>query len=136
MGLLAAEMTARTGIDPERRYVSVTQDLGKSFYERIDAPATREQRALLADLDPARVDAKELAGEPIHAKVSRAPGNNAAIGGSRWLSKAVGSPPGRQARRPSTRFAPRISAARNTSGKSSMMRRRSSRARSPRRNLK
>jgi phosphoglucomutase len=87
MGLLAAEMTARTGIDPGRLYVSVTQDLGKSFYERIDAPASREQRVLLADLDPARVDATELAGEPIEAKLNRAPGNNAAIGGLKVVAQ-------------------------------------------------
>ena len=82
MGLLAAEMTARTGRDPNQIYASATQDLGKSFYERIDAPATPAQRTLLADLDLAHVDAQDLAGEPIEAKLSRAPGNNAAIGGT------------------------------------------------------
>jgi phosphoglucomutase len=87
MGLLAAEMTARTGRDPNRIYASATQDLGDSFYERIDAPATREQRALLADLDPARVDAKDLAGEPIEAKLKRAPGNDAAIGGLKVVTR-------------------------------------------------
>jgi phosphoglucomutase len=87
MGLLAAEMTARTGLDPNRIYASATQDLGESFYERIDAPATREQRALLADLDPARVDAKDLAGEPIEAKLIRAPGNDAAIGGLKVVAR-------------------------------------------------
>ena len=87
MGLLAAEMTARTGRDPNQIYTSATQDLGKSFYERIDAPASREQRALLADLDPARVDAKTLAGEPIEAKLNRAPGNNAAIGGLKVVAR-------------------------------------------------
>ncbi len=87
MGLLAAEMTARTGIDPGRLYVSLTRDLGRSFYERIDAPASREQRALLADLDPARVDATELAGEPIEAKLNHAPGNNAAIGGLKVVAR-------------------------------------------------
>jgi phosphoglucomutase len=87
MGLLAAEMTARTGIDPGRLYVSVTQDLGKSFYERIDAPASREQQALLAGQDPGRVDATELAGELIEAKLNRAPGNNAAIGGLKVVAQ-------------------------------------------------
>jgi len=87
MGLLAAEMTARTGHDPNRFYASVAQDLGKSFYERIDAPATREQRALLAKLDPAEVDAKELAGEPIEAKLTRAPGNNEPIGGIKLVAE-------------------------------------------------
>ena len=67
--------------------MSATQDLGTSFYERIDAPASRAQQTLLADLDPARVDAKELAGEPIEAKLSRAPGNNAAIGGIKVVAQ-------------------------------------------------
>jgi phosphoglucomutase len=88
MGLLAAEMTARTGHDPNRFYASVTQDLGKSFYERIDAPATREQKALLATFDPTGVDAKELAGEPIETKLTRAPGNNEPIGGIKLVAES------------------------------------------------
>jgi phosphoglucomutase len=87
MGLLAAEMTARTGHDPNRFYASVTEDLGKSFYERIDAPATPEQKALLAKLDPTVIDAQELAGEPIEAKLTRAPGNNEPIGGIKMITK-------------------------------------------------
>jgi len=87
MGLLAAEMTARTGHDPNRFYASATQELGKSFYERIDAPATPEQKALLARLDPAEIDAKELAGEPIETKLTRAPGNNEPIGGIKMIAK-------------------------------------------------
>jgi phosphoglucomutase len=87
MGLLAAEMTARTGHDPNRFYASATQELGKSFYERIDAPATPEQKALLARLDPAEIDAKELAGEPVQAKLTRAPGNNEPIGGIKMIAK-------------------------------------------------
>jgi phosphoglucomutase len=87
MGLLAAEITARTGHDPNRFYASVTQDLGTSFYERIDAPATREQKALLAKLDPAAIDAKELAGEPIEAKLNRTSGNNEAIGGIKVVAR-------------------------------------------------
>ncbi len=87
MGLLAAEMCARTGRDPNQIYASATQDLGTSFYERIDAPASRAQRTLLADLDPARVDATELAGEPIEVKLSRAPGNDAAIGGLKVVAQ-------------------------------------------------
>src|SRR5665213_1184671 len=87
MGLLAAEMTARTGHDPNRFYESETEDLGKSFYERIDAPASREQKALLANIDLASFDAKELAGEPIEAKLNRAPGNNEAIGGLKVVAK-------------------------------------------------
>lgn len=87
MGLLAAEMTARTGHDPNRYYASVTQDLGKSFYERTDAPATREQKARLAKFDLAGVDAKELAGESIEAKLVRAPGNNEPIGGIKLVAE-------------------------------------------------
>jgi phosphoglucomutase len=87
MGLLAAEMTARTGHDPNQFYASVTQDLGKSFYERIDAPASREQKSLLSKLDPAGIEATELAGEPIEAKLNRAPGNNQAIGGIKLVAK-------------------------------------------------
>jgi phosphoglucomutase len=87
MGLLAAEITARTRHDPNRFYASITQDLGKSFYERIDAPATAEQKALLARLDPAEIDAKELAGEPVQAKLTRAPGNNEPIGGIKMIAQ-------------------------------------------------
>jgi phosphoglucomutase len=81
MGLLAAEITARTGKDPHQLYLATTADLGTSYYERIDAPASREQKAILGKLDPASADMKELAGEPIVAKLNRAPGNNEAIGG-------------------------------------------------------
>jgi len=88
MGLLAAEMTARTGHDPNQLYASTTQDLGESFYERIDAPATPEQKTLLANLDPAGIDAKELAGEPIDTKLNRAPGNDGLIGGVKVVAKS------------------------------------------------
>jgi len=81
MDLLAAEITARTGKDPNQLYRSVTAALGTSYYERIDAPASREQKAILGKLDPASADMNELAGEPIVAKVNRAPGNNEPIGG-------------------------------------------------------
>jgi len=81
MGLLAAEITARTGQDPSQFYVSTTADLGQSFYARIDAPATTAQKAVLAKLDPSKVEAGELAGAPIEAKLARAPGNNEPIGG-------------------------------------------------------
>jgi phosphoglucomutase len=81
MGLLAAEITARTGHDPNLFYESVTKDLGQSFYDRIDAPATAEQKTRLAALDPAEVDAKDLAGEPITTKLTKAPGNGQPIGG-------------------------------------------------------
>jgi phosphoglucomutase len=88
MGLLAAEMTARTGVDPHRYYISVTDDLGESFYERIDAPATVEQKARLARIEPADIGAKELAGEPVEAKLTHAPSNGAAIGGVKLIAKS------------------------------------------------
>jgi phosphoglucomutase len=88
MGLLAAEMTARTGRDPNQLYVSATHDLGKSFYQRIDSPATSKQKELLAKLDPADFEAKELAGEPIEAKLNRASSNNQAIGGIKVIARS------------------------------------------------
>jgi phosphoglucomutase len=87
MGLLAAEITARTGHDPNLFYASVTQDLGQSFYARIDAPATPEQKARLATLDPAELDVKDLAGEPIETKLTKAPGNNEPIGGIKLVAE-------------------------------------------------
>ena len=87
MGLLAAEMTARTGHDPSRFFALSTEELGRSYYERIDAPASPEQKAVLAKLDPARIDTKELAGEPIEQKLNRAPGNNEPIGGIKVVAK-------------------------------------------------
>ncbi len=88
MGLLAAEMTARTGMDPHSYYASVTEDLGESFYERIDAPATVDQKLRLAKVEPADVGAKELAGESVEATLTRAPGNDAAIGGIKLMAKS------------------------------------------------
>jgi phosphoglucomutase len=81
MGLLAAEISARTGEDPSQFYNSATYGLGKSFYQRIDAPASAEQKKLLAKLVPEQFDAKGLGGEPIKAKLTRAPGNDQPIGG-------------------------------------------------------
>jgi phosphoglucomutase len=79
--LLAAEITARTGKDPGEHYQELTAEFGTPYYTRIDAPATPEQKAQLAKLSPAAVKESELAGEPITAKLTNAPGNNAAIGG-------------------------------------------------------
>jgi phosphoglucomutase len=81
MDLLAAEITARTGKDPGEHYRELTAEFGKSYYTRIDAPATPEQKAKLKQLSPEAVTASTLAGEPITAKLTRAPGNNAPIGG-------------------------------------------------------
>jgi phosphoglucomutase len=81
MGLLAAEMTARTGHDPSAAYDRITALHGTSFYARIDAPATARQKAILKALSPASFDMAELAGEPVLSKLDAAPGNHAAIGG-------------------------------------------------------
>jgi phosphoglucomutase len=80
-GLLAAEMTARTGKDPGQLYTELTEKYGNPVYERIDAAATKEQKAKLAKLSAAQVTAKQLAGEPITAILTEAPGNHAPIGG-------------------------------------------------------
>ena len=81
MGLLAAEMTAVTGKDPGLLYNEITAKYGNPVYQRIDAEATPEQKAKLAKLSPAQVTAKTLAGEPITAILTEAPGNHAPIGG-------------------------------------------------------
>src|SRR6267154_1938592 len=81
MDLLAAVITARTGKDPGEHYRELTAEFGTSFYTRIDAPATPEQKAKLSKLSAEAVKASTLAGEPITAKLTRAPGNNAPIGG-------------------------------------------------------
>jgi phosphoglucomutase len=79
--LLAAEITARTGKDPAEHYQELTAEFGTPYYTRIDAPATTDQKARLAKLSPSGVKESELAGEPIKAKLTNAPGNNAPIGG-------------------------------------------------------
>lgn len=81
MGLLAAEMMATTGRDPAELYRDLTKELGDPVYERIDAPASRAQKAMLQRLSPEQVSSRTLAGEPITAMLTEAPGNHAAIGG-------------------------------------------------------
>ncbi|MDM7487294.1 phosphoglucomutase (alpha-D-glucose-1,6-bisphosphate-dependent) [Rhodococcus sp. GXMU-t2271] len=81
LALLASEITAVTGTTPSRRYAELAERYGDPSYARVDAPATREQKAVLAKLAPEQVDATELAGEPITATLTAAPGNGAAIGG-------------------------------------------------------
>jgi phosphoglucomutase len=81
MDLLAAEITARTGKDPGEHYRELTAEFGTPCYTRIDAPATPEQKARLQKLAPEAVKEGILAGESITAKLTKAPGNNAAIGG-------------------------------------------------------
>jgi phosphoglucomutase len=86
MDLLAAEITARTGKDPGEHYRELTAEFGTPYYTRIDAPATPEQKARLAKLSPEAVGASTLAGEPITAKLTRAPGDNAPIGGLKVIA--------------------------------------------------
>jgi len=81
MDLLAAEITARTGKDPGEHYLELTREFGTPYYTRIDAAATPEQKARLLKLSPESVQEARLAGEPIIAKLTRAPGNDAPIGG-------------------------------------------------------
>ena len=81
MGLLAAEMTAVTGRDPGELYRELTREFGEPAYQRIDAPATPAQKAILAKLSPEQVSASELAGEKITSLLTKAPGNDAPIGG-------------------------------------------------------
>jgi phosphoglucomutase len=81
LGLLAAEMLARTGKDPGQIYQDLTAEFGAPVYERIDAPATPEQKAILQRLSPEQVKARELAGDPILQMLTAAPGNGAPVGG-------------------------------------------------------
>jgi len=81
MGLLAAEILARTGRDPGEIYRELTEKFGAPVYERIDAPATPEQKEILLKLSPAQLHASEFAGEKIDATLTTAPGNGAPIGG-------------------------------------------------------
>ncbi|MDE1155106.1 MAG: phosphoglucomutase (alpha-D-glucose-1,6-bisphosphate-dependent) [Acidobacteriaceae bacterium] len=81
MGLLAAEMTARTGKDPGQHYSELTARYGDPVYQRVDAAATKEEKAKLARLSPSAVTAKTLAGDAITQILTEAPGNHAAIGG-------------------------------------------------------
>jgi phosphoglucomutase len=85
--LLASEILAVTGESPSRRYRAMTERYGDPSYARIDAPATREQKAALARLSPEQVSATELAGEPILDRLTNAPGNGAAIGGLKVVTE-------------------------------------------------
>jgi phosphoglucomutase len=81
LALLAAEIMARTGKDPGEHYRELTAEFGTPYYTRIDAPASPEQKARLRKLSPADVKDSTLSGEPITAKLTRAPGNDAPVGG-------------------------------------------------------
>ncbi|HSV12786.1 MAG TPA: phosphoglucomutase (alpha-D-glucose-1,6-bisphosphate-dependent) [Tepidisphaeraceae bacterium] len=96
LNLLAAEITARTGKDPGQHYNELTLEFGTPYYTRIDAPATPAQKAAFKNLTPEAVTATELAGEKILAKLTKAPGNGASIGGLK-----VVTPSGWFAARPS-----------------------------------
>ena len=86
--LLAAEMIATTGHDAASWYGELTRELGEPFYTRVDLPATAAQKSALQALRADSVTAKELAGEPITAKLTRAPGNGAAIGGLKVAARS------------------------------------------------
>jgi len=88
MDLLAAEITARTGKDPGEHYREITAEFGTAYYTRIDAPASPEQKRKLQNLSLDAVKESNLAGEPITAKLTRAPGNNAPIGGLKVMAKS------------------------------------------------
>ncbi len=86
LGLLAAEITAQLGRDPGALYLELTRDFGAPVYERIDAPATPEQKGILAKLSPGQVQAEQLAGEKIRATLTTAPGNGESIGGLKVIT--------------------------------------------------
>jgi phosphoglucomutase len=87
LDLLAAEITAKTGRDPGEHYADLEARFGQPIYERMDAPASPAQQAVLATLSPEQVEAEELAGERITARLTRAPGNDAPIGGLKVTTK-------------------------------------------------
>ncbi len=87
MNLLAAEITAKTGRDPGEHYKDMVKKFGEPIYARIDAPATPEQKAILKKLSPEDVKEETLAGEPIKAILTNAPGNNAPIGGLKIVAE-------------------------------------------------
>jgi len=88
LDLLAAEILATTQRDPGEHYKELQNQFGNPVYERIDAPASREQKAVLGKLTPDMVEAEELAGESIISKLTHAPGNNAAIGGLKVVAES------------------------------------------------
>src|SRR5690606_10398458 len=84
---LAAEMTARTGSDPSSTYRTLTERFGDPVYERLDANATLEEKEKLSKLSPEQIRAPELAGEPIQAILTSAPGNGESIGGLKVVTE-------------------------------------------------
>jgi phosphoglucomutase len=88
LALLASEITAVTGSSPSEHYGRLVERFGEPAYARVDAPASREEKAVLATLSPEQVTATQLAGEPITAKLTTAPGNGAAIGGLKVMTES------------------------------------------------
>jgi phosphoglucomutase len=88
MGLLAAEILGRTGRDPSQLFATLTAELGVPYYERIDVPATPKQKSALKALGPEQLDMRQLAGEPVSAIRTRAPGNDQSFGGIKVESAA------------------------------------------------
>jgi len=88
LGLLAAEITAKTGRDPGEAYQDLTEALGRPFYERIDAPATPGEKETLATLSPGQLGMTELAGEPVRASLNKAPGSGLAFGGLKVIAES------------------------------------------------
>ncbi len=88
LALLASEILATTGANPDEHYASLTQRHGAPAYERIDAPATREQKSTLSSLSAAQVSATELAGQPINHILTHAPGNGAPLGGIKVVAQS------------------------------------------------
>ena len=86
--LLAAEITARMDRDPGEIYRELTREFGEPVYDRVEAPATREQKEMLAKLSPQQVRSKDLAGEKIQTILTRAPGNDAPIGGLKVIAES------------------------------------------------
>jgi phosphoglucomutase len=86
--LLAAEITARMGRDPGEIYRELTREFGEPAYDRVDAPATPDQKELLAKLSPRQIKLAELAGEKIQTVLTHAPGNGAPIGGLKVVAKS------------------------------------------------
>jgi phosphoglucomutase len=89
LALLASEILAATGSTPSEHYARLTERFGEPAYARVDAPATREQKAALAGLSADDVTADALAGEPIRQRLTRAPGNDAAIGGLKVVTDSA-----------------------------------------------
>ena len=131
LDLLAAEITARQGRDPSEIYRELTRQFGDPVYERIDAPAPPAEKAILKRLSPSAVAARELAGEPITAKLTRRRATARRSAGSRSSPRTAGSRRARRGPRTFTRSTPRASAIGTTCAAFKTRRARSSAPRSP-----